>query len=70
MAGTLIVGAALAIGHHLFYRHLAGQRPPESVYATFGRSGSLTGQQFNLAVQSTFAFLVKAFLGLAISVAW
>jgi hypothetical protein len=54
---------------HLFYQHLAGQRPPDSVYATFGRSVSLTGQQFNLAVGSIFAFLVKAFLGLAISIA-
>lgn len=69
MAGALIVGAALAIGHHLFYHHLAGQRPPDSVYATFGRSVGLTGQQFNLAVGSTFAFLIKAFLGLAISIA-
>ncbi|OJJ47348.1 hypothetical protein ASPZODRAFT_16029 [Penicilliopsis zonata CBS 506.65] len=69
MAGSLVTGVILAIGHHLFYRHLAGTRPPDAVYAAFGRSSGLTGQQLNLAVGSAFAFLVKAFLGMGISLA-
>lgn len=68
MVMMLLFGAAFSIGHHFFYQSLSGKPPPSSVYfSRFG--GGLTGQQFNLAVGSVFAFLVNSALGAVITTA-
>ncbi|KAI0459027.1 hypothetical protein F5B21DRAFT_511806 [Xylaria acuta] len=69
MLGMAIIGILLAVGHHLFYRNLMGKEPPDSIYPVLGNSISLTGQQINLTVGTLLAFLVKAFLGNAVSTA-
>ncbi|KAL7919901.1 hypothetical protein ACQKWADRAFT_322608 [Trichoderma austrokoningii] len=68
MASMLLVGAAFTIGHHFFYQSLSGKRPPSVVYFS-GFAGGLTGQQFNLAIGSLFAFLVNSALGVVITTA-
>ncbi|PON23682.1 hypothetical protein TGAM01_v207329 [Trichoderma gamsii] len=68
MAIMLLFGAAFAIGHHFFYQSLSGNPPPNVVYFR-SFAGGLTGQQFNLAVGSVFAFLVNSALGVAIHTA-
>ncbi|KAI1149481.1 hypothetical protein F4825DRAFT_464068 [Nemania diffusa] len=69
MQGMTIIAVLLAVGHHLFYRHLMGKETPGSIYPVLGHSINLTGQQINLAVGTLLAFLVRAFLGIAVSTA-
>lgn len=52
-----------------FYQNLAGTKPPNNRYAIWGTSGGVAGQQVNIAVGAAFAFLVKAFLGVAVATA-
>jgi len=65
---SLLVGVGLALGHHLFYRELAGQVAPPGEYV-LGQS-RFPKQQFNIAVGTAFAFLVKSSLTLAITCSW
>lgn len=70
MAGSLAAAVTLAVGHHAFYSHLAGQHPSDPYSPSWGFfSLGITPQQLNLATGSAFAFIVKAFLGLAVSTA-
>ncbi|KAI0109128.1 hypothetical protein GGR51DRAFT_512826 [Nemania sp. FL0031] len=69
MLGMTLIAILLAVGHHLFYRDLMGKEPPDSKHPVWGSSIHLTGQQINLSVGTLLAFLVKAFLGLAVSTA-
>lgn len=59
MVFMLILGAALAAGHHIFYQSLDRKPPPNSVYSIRGISAGLTGQQINLAWGRTF-YLCRA----------
>lgn len=61
-------GVLLATGHHLFYSNLAGSNAPTGAYNIGGTD--ISKQQFNTAVGTTFAFLVKASLTLAVSIAY
>lgn len=65
MVLALVAGTVLAVGHHLFYSHLAGQIPPNSIY-TIANMESLTGQQINLAIGAIFVFFVKTLLSMAL----
>lgn len=65
---AFLAGVAIALGHHLFYQQLDGQIAPTGEYV-FGRS-QLSKQQFNIAVGTAFAFLVKSSLTLAITCSW
>lgn len=65
MSFSLVAGVGLAVGHHVFYWSLAGHEPSTKKY-DFLRTG-LSGQQINLTVGATFAFLVKAFLSIVVS---
>ena len=67
MLATFVTGTLLALGHHLFYQQLNGQQTPKDDY----RVGSLhySRQQLNIQIGAAFAFLVKAFLVIAISIA-
>lgn len=61
-------GILLALGHHLFYQHLAGSAVPAGDY-----NAPLVGvskQQFNIAVGTAFAFLVKSMLSLAVTASY
>lgn len=61
-----VLGAALALGHHFFYRSLRNKPIPDGyLVERFGLR--LSEQQINIAVGSTFAFLVKALVGVAVS---
>lgn len=51
MLGLLLLGGALALGHHFFYRSLKGTRTPDNY-----------SQQLNTAYGNAFAFLAKAAL--------
>ncbi|PKK42204.1 hypothetical protein CI102_14753 [Trichoderma harzianum] len=66
MVFMLILGSALAAGHHIFYQSLDRKPPPNTIYGLQGFPVSLTGQQMNLAAGAAFAFLVKAVLGSAV----
>lgn len=68
MAVGLVGGVLFATGHHSFYLSLQGKPPPETMISLWGMSGGISYQQINFALGTFFAFMVKVFLGLAISV--
>jgi|ERR1700722_1774290 hypothetical protein len=61
-------GVLLALGHHLFYRHLAGSVAPPGEYHL--PLGKVSKQQVNFAVGTAFAFLVKSMLALAVTASY
>lgn len=65
---TLLSGSLLAMGHHLFYRSLADHSVSTGLYHFAGKN--MSKQQFNTAVGTAFAYLVKAFLTVAVSTAY
>jgi hypothetical protein len=68
MLGALLVGILLVLGHHFFNAHLAGTTASSNQYnvATF----SVSKQQISTTIGTAFAFVVKAFFGLAISISY
>jgi hypothetical protein len=68
MTLALITGALCAIGHHLFYACLHGSSVRVNPYQILGKY--LPTQVLNVAVGTAFAFLVRAFLTIAISTAY
>lgn len=68
MTAAFLAGVLLALGHDLFYLNLAGTRVSSGSFYLLGKS--VPKQQFNTAVGTAFAFLVKAFLTVAISTAF
>lgn len=68
MVASLLVGAALAIGHHAFYASLAGTAVSSDPIKVVG--WTTTQQQINIAIGTAFAFVVKASLILACSTAY
>jgi hypothetical protein len=66
--GSLIAGILFAIGHHLFYNSLDGTTPTLSVYSLAG--SRISGQALNLAIGTTFAFLVRSCLSFAMSLSY
>lgn len=68
MSLALASAVAFSIGHHFFYAKLDGQPSSTSIRPVHGLSYGLSGQQFNLAVGTLFAFLVKTLLGTACSI--
>ena len=65
---SLLIGTALAIGHHAFYASLAGTAVSSDPIKVVG--WTTTQQQINIAVGTAFAFVVKASLILACSTAY
>ena len=67
---AFVTGALAAIGHHLFYRSLAGTPAPDPSdrYTLYNRH--LSKQEANIIGGTALAFMVKAALGTAISVAY
>ncbi|KAK4574991.1 hypothetical protein LTR86_000841 [Recurvomyces mirabilis] len=68
MLSAIFVGFAFALGHHFFYKSLAGTKVPDQGWPY--RGSRLSYQQVNIAAGSTLAFLVKACLVLAVSMAY
>ncbi|CAH0047351.1 unnamed protein product [Clonostachys solani] len=69
MVSCLIIGALLALGHHLFYQSLAGESvSSDGTFAAFG--ASISKQQTNTSIGTAISFLVKAFLVAAVSMAY
>ena len=70
MVASLIVGTLFALCHHLFYASLDQKHASTSLegYDVLGTHVSV--QQFNTAVGTAFAFLVRACLMLSISIAY
>lgn len=66
--GSFLAGILLAVGHDRFYLSLDGTEAAGSDYNLMGSRYS--EQQFNLAIGTTFAFLVRSMLALSISVAF
>jgi hypothetical protein len=66
MMASLFTGMLLALGHHLFYNHLDGKPvgTPERVFV------GITRQQLNLTLGTMLAFLVRAFLAVAVTIAY
>jgi hypothetical protein len=64
MLVSLLLGMLLSLGHHLFYHHLDGKPVPN--HAIHG----ILRQQWNLAIGTLFAFLVKAVLAVAVTTAY
>ena len=67
MLGALIAGIAFAAGHHLFYRRLNGRTVSTGSFLGWS---SVSEQEANIAIGTAFAYLVKACIGYAISVAF
>lgn len=68
MMSSLVVGTALAVGHHAFYASLAGSAVSSDPIKVVG--WTTTQQQINIAIGTAFAFVVKASLILACSTAY
>ncbi|KAK5722309.1 hypothetical protein LTR15_005538 [Elasticomyces elasticus] len=68
MTAALVCAIALSLGHHIFYATLNGQLTPIGSYHVIGKS--MSKQQFNTAIGTAYAFLVKAVLTVAISLAY
>ncbi|KAK7946248.1 uncharacterized protein PG986_010569 [Apiospora aurea] len=68
MVASFFVGVMFAIGHHLFYASLDASPTQGADFVFLGASYS--SQQFNLAVGTAFAFLVKAALVFSVSIAY
>lgn len=66
---SLVVGTAFAIGHHVFYASLNHRPASDSVdYDVLGMH--VSSQQFNTAIGTAFAFMVRACLMFSVSVAY
>lgn len=69
MGLSFLFGLLLALGHHLFYQSLNNQPTTQTNdYRFFGTH--LQGQQLNIAIGTAFAFVIKATLVLAVSIAY
>ncbi|KAK3625747.1 hypothetical protein LTR56_020251 [Elasticomyces elasticus] len=68
MTVALLCAIALSLGHHFFYARLNGHLTPIGSYHVAGKS--LSKQQFNTAVGTAFAFLVKSALTVATTLAY
>ena len=68
MLAALFCGIMFSIGHHVFYASLAGTLASSGSYSIAGTS--ISKQQFHTGVGTTFAFLVKSTLALAVSIAY
>jgi hypothetical protein len=66
--GSLIAGILFAIGHHLFYNSLDGTTPSLVMHNFAG--SHISGQALNLAIGTTFAFLVRSCLAFAMSLSY
>ncbi|MCJ1230870.1 hypothetical protein MMC12_007544 [Toensbergia leucococca] len=60
MLGSFLIGIGLSFGHHAFYRSLDGS----------SISNAMFDQSFNIGIGTAFAFLVRAFLVIAVGVAY
>lgn len=65
---ALLFGLLFAVGHHLFYKHLDGQKVAAEDLRILG--SNISPQQLNVAIGTAFAFLVKASLVTAVSTAY
>ena len=65
---SLACGVLFALGHHLFYNSLQNKPTSTGDYTFMGTHHP--GQQFNIALGTAFAFLVKAAFGIALSTAY
>jgi len=66
--GSLVAGILFAIGHHLFYNSLGGKTPPLVMHKFAG--SHISGQALNLAIGTTFTFLVRSCLAFAMSLSY
>ncbi|KAF2716058.1 hypothetical protein K431DRAFT_30342 [Polychaeton citri CBS 116435] len=65
---AFLSGCLLALGHHLFYESLNGEIVATGSYHV--ANSTVSKQQFNIAVGTAFAFIVKSMLAMAITVAY
>jgi hypothetical protein len=65
---SLVAGILFAVGHHRFYRSLEGTTPPLAMYHVAG--SQVSGQAFNLAAGTAFAFLVRSCLAFAMALSY
>lgn len=72
MVGWLLGGATLAMAHHFFYNNLNGQPIESQSYSLsyLQAIASLSNQAINIAIGTTFAFLVKTCLSCAARMAY
>lgn len=62
---ALVCAVLFAVGHHVFYSSLNGKAAHGNVYNILG--SDVSAQQLNIAGGTALAFLVKAALGVALS---
>jgi hypothetical protein len=68
MVASLFAGVGLAVGHHVFYNSLVGTPVSDDTRDIAGYG--VSQQQMNIAIGTTFAFLFKVCLVLAITIAY
>ncbi|KZL64297.1 hypothetical protein CI238_00572, partial [Colletotrichum incanum] len=69
MCLSMMGGVGFAVGHHCFYRSLAGKPLSPETYHAFGAVGSMTSQQVNIALGTLLASMSKILLSIAVSTA-
>jgi hypothetical protein len=69
MAASFALGVLLAIGHHLFYKSLAGTTASTTTFEAFGVL-DVSPQQFNVAIGTAFALLSKTGFLIAVTIAY
>ena len=70
MFAALVFGILLAVGHHLFYSSLSGKAAATDNYQVLGGQLAVSRQEVEIAIGTSIAFLVKAALALAVSIAY
>lgn len=68
IVASLTLGVLFALAHHIFYQSLAGTSTPNNEYDFYVTE--VSPQQLDIAVGTSFAFLVNAKLVMAISTAY
>lgn len=70
IAGSLLTAFCLALGHHLYYKSLAGQEVITENTLTFGKWSGLSSQKLHTAVGTTFASFFRTSLVVAVTLSY
>ena len=70
MFAALMFGILLAIGHHIFYNSLSGKPAATDNFQVLRGQLTVSKQKVAITIGTSFAFLIKAALTLAVSIAY
>ena len=70
MLAALVAGVAFALGHHVFYDRLDGEKIPAGDYSMGKYNSGITKQQTNTAIGTGLAFAVRTYFVIAVGTAY